>query len=488
MIIARYGSLESRCTMKQHHLFRLLALVSLLTMLSTTNAEPWTRRFLSGYTKTESILCTPDSGFLLLSNSYFVYDPIILDDTQILRVDRMGNIIWSVHPSFPFGYLFDATQLPDSTYLCVGRTPDSTLLIVQYNSVGDTVHTWHYEFLSHTGFKIIPADGGGYLIAGLAFQTIPFLMKIDSNLDSVWYHTYPNYEAQQLYRSRPSLIKTSNNCCLLVYTHQTAMDSLFPCVIKINSEGAIEFSFIYSIRTLTTSHTNETLFDAFGCDDGGLLACGKSGNVGFIFRLNSEGRMLWSRVPYSIGSSTISSCVESNQHFYFTGYYSFGDSTKSFVGNVDRNGSSDSITRLHTTYLQTVAQKMTLSLDGGYAVSGAEASINGSCIFIEKIDVIPNSAAPEPTSPSIPESYSFHCFPNPFNSSTHISFTLIKPGLTTICLYDATGRLVKTLSDGFFPAGTHSTTLNGSELPSGIYFCRMSNNGAAFTRKIALVK
>jgi hypothetical protein len=84
-------------------------------------------------------------------------------------------------------------------------------------------------------------------------------------------------------------------------------------------------------------------------------------------------------------------------------------------------------------------------------------------------------------------------YPNPFNSSTRISFKL--PGDTHVNLeiYDMLGRKVITLADGQFKAGEHRLTWNGrsgsgDQLSSGVYFYRLKTASFDQTRKLLMLK
>ncbi|MCB9069076.1 MAG: T9SS type A sorting domain-containing protein [Calditrichae bacterium] len=70
-------------------------------------------------------------------------------------------------------------------------------------------------------------------------------------------------------------------------------------------------------------------------------------------------------------------------------------------------------------------------------------------------------------------------FPNPFNPSTTIAFTLPQPATVQLDIFDLNGRLVTTIADGSFGVGRHQSTWNGSTadgqpVASGVYFCRLS--------------
>lgn len=79
-------------------------------------------------------------------------------------------------------------------------------------------------------------------------------------------------------------------------------------------------------------------------------------------------------------------------------------------------------------------------------------------------------------------------FPNPFNPSTTISYDLPKGGHVTLKVFDALGKQVGLLTDGYEYAGSHVVTYNASHLASGIYFYRLEANGSAQSRKMILTK
>jgi len=79
-------------------------------------------------------------------------------------------------------------------------------------------------------------------------------------------------------------------------------------------------------------------------------------------------------------------------------------------------------------------------------------------------------------------------FPNPFNATTTIAFSLARPGLTTISLYDVVGNRIMTLVHRFLDAGSHRVALEASQLPSGIYFYEIRSGEFVSRRKLSLLK
>jgi hypothetical protein len=89
---------------------------------------------------------------------------------------------------------------------------------------------------------------------------------------------------------------------------------------------------------------------------------------------------------------------------------------------------------------------------------------------------------------SYPSSLILSSYPNPFNPSTEISFTMSKTGQATLAVYDLQGRIVKTLLAKVCAAGEHRFTFEGAALPSGVYFARLSANHLVRTHKLLLLK
>jgi len=79
-------------------------------------------------------------------------------------------------------------------------------------------------------------------------------------------------------------------------------------------------------------------------------------------------------------------------------------------------------------------------------------------------------------------------YPNPFNPTTTLSYTLEENGPASLKVFDLSGREVATLVDGMSERGTHRVTFDAGTLPSGVYFYTLQANGQSQTRKMLLVK
>lgn len=81
-----------------------------------------------------------------------------------------------------------------------------------------------------------------------------------------------------------------------------------------------------------------------------------------------------------------------------------------------------------------------------------------------------------------------HNYPNPFNPSTNIEFSIPRDEFVTLRVFDARGRGVSTLVASHLEAGSHSFNWNASGAADGVYLYQLEAGGFSETRKMTLVK
>jgi len=79
-------------------------------------------------------------------------------------------------------------------------------------------------------------------------------------------------------------------------------------------------------------------------------------------------------------------------------------------------------------------------------------------------------------------------YPNPFNPSTIIRFDLPTAQHVHLVIYNIVGEEVEELVDGLVEAGYHHAVFNASNLPSGMYFCRIQSEKFVDVKKMLLIK
>ncbi|TSA27367.1 MAG: T9SS C-terminal target domain-containing protein [Ignavibacteriales bacterium] len=133
------------------------------------------------------------------------------------------------------------------------------------------------------------------------------------------------------------------------------------------------------------------------------------------------------------------------------------------------------------TNLMAVNYKGTVAVFGGKDASGkvvpyVEISENVT-------DVRSNSSMPN-------EFQLNQNYPNPFNPETVISYQLAKGSFVTLKIYDAIGREIATLVNDYQEPGVYNSQFSilNSQLPSGIYFYRLTAGSYSSTKKMLLLK
>ncbi|MDZ7316322.1 MAG: cellulase family glycosylhydrolase [candidate division KSB1 bacterium] len=115
-------------------------------------------------------------------------------------------------------------------------------------------------------------------------------------------------------------------------------------------------------------------------------------------------------------------------------------------------------------------------------------------IYIDRVRVVDPATLIREQGGVVPGEFALHAnYPNPFNPSTTISYTLAETGQTTLAVYNVRGEKVAELVNAMQTAGDYAVQwngrdMNGKEVPSGIYFYRLKSNNQERTRRMVLMR
>ncbi len=129
-----------------------------------------------------------------------------------------------------------------------------------------------------------------------------------------------------------------------------------------------------------------------------------------------------------------------------------------------------------------------IKIKGVGAISGVPVHIRTAELYVDFPIGISNPVT------GIPEEFSLmQNYPNPFNPSTNIRYTIPSLMKVNVSVYRSTGQLVEELFNGIQPAGEYNilwTSGNeyGTELPSGIYFLKVTAGSFSKATKMILIK
>lgn len=175
----------------------------------------------------------------------------------------------------------------------------------------------------------------------------------------------------------------------------------------------------------------------------------------------------------------------------------------SWVGEVDGRPGADQVTvtvdspGFHTVNVWmredgVAIDKIVLSQNGSFTPSGSgpaestfgPAPVNARMTTANEGLVAEQLAVEEtPKALTLDENY-----PNPFNPSTTIRFTLPEAVPVSLTVYDMLGRKVAVLADGVLSAGQHEVQFDASHLASGTYLYRLVTAEQTFVKQMILMK
>jgi len=165
---------------------------------------------------------------------------------------------------------------------------------------------------------------------------------------------------------------------------------------------------------------------------------------------------------------------------------------QSFMTNMDNeilNGTPDRYNIGFLDYFEQVRTNTALADYWGYQLIDVGTAANWTppwplpeSAFITSIE--------EGMSNHVPAIFKLRgAYPNPFNPSTNINFTLNEPGKISLVIYDVLGQQVKTLiNNEFRNAKTYNVSADMSEFSSGLYFAVLKSGNKTASKKMILMK
>ena len=117
----------------------------------------------------------------------------------------------------------------------------------------------------------------------------------------------------------------------------------------------------------------------------------------------------------------------------------------------------------------------------------AQRDLNGAVHYSEPANANGTTGVDAEIAPK--EFALYQNFPNPFNPTTTIRFTVEKSGPTTLVVYNLVGQVVARLFDGMAVAGRYQTVkLDAGRFASGMYLYRLQSGDKVQVRKLMLLK
>jgi Subtilase family/Secretion system C-terminal sorting domain len=116
-------------------------------------------------------------------------------------------------------------------------------------------------------------------------------------------------------------------------------------------------------------------------------------------------------------------------------------------------------------------------------VSGGRLNLYNSALLMQNLTAVSGNNGTIPSSFKLYQNY-----PNPFNPTSVITFDMPKEGFASLKVYNSIGQEIAVLVNGVVKSGVHQKVFNASNLPSGVYFYKLTTDGFSDVKKMSLIK
>ncbi|MFC2150158.1 T9SS type A sorting domain-containing protein [Calditrichota bacterium] len=428
-------------------------------------------------------------------------------DYLILKTDRDGDLEWSGR----FGsdenkHDICRSVLQDNhgNYLIAGYTSSygpgtEAVWAIKLDSSGQEI--WS-EVYGGDGWdvcrSVITVADGGYLLGGYtdsfgAGSTDFYLIRIDSDGEVIWSETFGSRGTEQC----RSVIQTDDGGFLAAgITTYLGEGGEEIYAVKIDSAGEVEWSNTYG------TEEDNPCYDVVQTSDGGYAFAGGLGTFGFegtgdfyLVKTDGDGEVLWTETYGGRGEDLCFAIEEVEEGgLVMTGRTnSFDRRTGDDFYLVRTDAEGDVL--WETFYGGSSSDNCySITVDvSGYTLSGNTRSFGddqrrGRNFWLLKTGLDSANAVWE-VDPSLPSSADMIlAYPNPFNSSTTISYSLPSPGSVSLTIFDTQGRELQHIAGGFKSAGSYSVVWNAAGLPSGVYYGKLETGEKVQTIPMVLGK
>ncbi len=399
------------------------------------SAPPWDE-------SANDICHTSDGGYLLCGHRQQSGG---VKNVYVVKTDQSGAIDWTAELGGTYHDVgWSCIETVDGGYAVAAswyRNGNWQVGLIKFNSDGDTLWTatWGDPAHGHTPYGLVQTADNGYVVAGLQSgdTTKAFLVKFDAD---------PGYDPY---------IFHSDALTTPVDDVNAAVDTL---TVYIDDGGIGDLSVVgVRITVDTLEHPEVGEISVTVAHDGAeatLIA------LGDVTGSNLTGTVFADAAPDLISSGLAP----------YTGTFRPDQNLGVFTG---QNPNGD--------WVLTIADHAVVN----------DGTLRGWSISL-LTDIALDVDDPGGDDP-IPDYHLAQCYPNPFNPTTTIRYSLPRRADVTLAVFNALGQKIATLVSGSRPAGSHQavwdgTNANGDEVSAGVYFYRLEAGDFVASRKMVLLK
>jgi hypothetical protein len=409
--------------------------------------EEWGHRWGTRFTERLGKIIVLEDGYMA-AGSYERYPPSQPNDASgwLLRLDSHGDTLWTTTVNTGYSYFEDMLRDEDGNFVCVGESdgiglPD--LWVVKFDPLGNTLWTQTFGGTNwDRAWAVTLTLDGGYAICGFTDSfgngsSDYWLIKVSPDGDSLWSRTFGFGGLEE---ARAIALAPDGGFFLGGYSSSLSETYDDAWIVRTDSLGNYMWDkdlageFALGIEAMVA------------LDDGGVVAAGydspeSGGTALYLAKVDSIGESVWARS-------------------WFQDWTSYGEDLKQLL-----DGSFVSV--------------------GGVGSHGDPEHTTGDMWFVR---LSPDITPVSPFEPTLPTDFSMIAYPNPFNSTTILSFTLDRASHADLLIFDVLGRQVRQNSLQTLSPGTHRVSIDANELASGSYWVQLKTNNSSETTRVLLVR
>jgi len=380
-----------------------------------------------------------------------------------------------------------------------GSSTSYDYLTIKYNSAGTQQWVARFDGAANgndEASSIAVDNTGNVYVTGMSFQSAVAsfnyaTVKYNSSGAQQWAVTY-NGPVNGI--DAANSVKADNSGNVYVTGYSRGMGSLYDyATVKYNSLGAQQWATRHNGPANGNDEANALVLDGNGnvYVTGYSVINGTTSDYATI-KYDSIGVRRWIAIyngPANQNDSATSMAIDSGGNIFVTGY-STGSGTSRDYATVkyNNNGVQMWSARFNGGISgNDVANSVAIDLIGDVYVAGKSAGSGSSDDFVTL--KYSKTSGIHIISSAIENGFKlFDNYPNPFNTSTKISFNIPKSSFVKLNIFDITGKEIETLVNGRLEDGLYEVTFNPTGLSSKMYFYRLEAGDFIQTKKMIFIK
>ena len=343
-----------------------------------------------------SVQQTTDGGYIIVggTSSYGAGS----SDVYLIKTDKYGDTLWTkTYGGIDSDVGFSVQQTTDGGYIIAGGTSSygagsSDVYLIKTDANGDTIWTKTYGGVEFDVARSVQqTSDSGYIVAGYTWSYGAgiwdvYLIKTDSNGDTIWTRAYGGTESDQGYSVQQT---TDDGYIIAGWTASYGAGDDDAYLIKTDTNGDTIWT-----KTYGSPHEDDA-YSVQQTTDGGYIIVGMSHPTGleegdvYLIKTDMNGDTIWTKIYERSGFDFAYSVQQTSDGGYIVANNINYDNIQVIKTNVDGD------TLWTTTYggaKYDFAYSVQQTTDDGYIIAGWTDSYGAGSGDVYLIKVLPEGA------------------------------------------------------------------------------------------------